>query len=1071
MKRSKQLRYFEKLKAAMVVLLAVAIALVALPFGLLAKSGVISSASAEEDGGKTTATVEVTVNFYSLEYSADGYPYDLHLWAFESGGTDYEFEKDTVTMRNKKWKTVTVTIKDVPFDSANPTANAIGVIYKHGTENDERWGWQTKDLFIPANKIVNNKVTIYLVNGYEEIYYNPEDPDLSTKFKEAKFNCMMVNNQETYRVQLETGSAKLTETTKLIIKDSNGAVHGTLDCTVAENASLVGKNSANINFTGTFDFAETYTLVDESTDEETRFATATVNKVSLYDNETAFTSKYNYEGTLGAEYSKAQTKFTVWSPVAKSVKLNIYAAGEGGVAESYDMTAGEKGTWTHTLSGDQNGKYYTYTVGNKEIVDPYARSAGRNGKRGMILDLDTTDPEGWATHSRPAARGSYSNAVIYETHIRDITVHPSSNVSAANRGKFLGLTEKASEDNGNKKTPLDHIKELGVTEVHILPMFDFATVNETFNVAELDGENQYNWGYDPLNYNVPEGSYSSNPANGAVRVKELKQMVMALHEAGIRVIMDVVYNHVSNAGNSNFEALLPDYFFRTDNTGKKTNGSGCGNDTASERFMYHKFMVESVNYWADEYKLDGFRFDLMGLHDIDTMNEIYNTLSAKNSDIMVYGEGWRMGTLEDTKAANMFNASQMPNIAFFNDITRDALKGGGFGMPMTARGYVEGGRGDAGVYIGAVGGTTNGDAGYRSLGKSAFAANPTQNINYVSCHDNASLWDKINACSLSNDEATLKAMNRLAATAVLTSQGPTFFLAGEEMLRSKPVDKDKHALVYNEANNEWSDPTYDSRPYAWITDSEHLFSDNSYKSPDSVNAIDWTLAETNADMVDFYKQLIALRKNSPMFRLTTKAQIDACVTIADSKISDGLVAYAVKDPDSDEYAVLLFNNNAEATEMAVPNGEYCIYVNGAQANGTTALSTFTGDKVTVGAFSAVVMKGELEAEQVAAWKVAARPSTETPPASTDNKGDDDDTNLGLALGLGIGIPAAVLIAGGAVFGAMYSKKKKGNGGDKAENNAQPEQSDNPEPTQAENAENTENAEGEENAPTENPDNE
>ncbi|MDE7107089.1 MAG: type I pullulanase, partial [Clostridiales bacterium] len=357
---------------------------------------------------------------------------------------------------------------------------------------------------------------------------------------------------------------------------------------------------------------------------------------------------------------------------------------------------------------------------------------------------------------------------------------------------------KASEDNGNKKTPLDYIKELGVTEVHILPMFDFATVKETFNEAEFDGENQYNWGYDPLNYNVPEGSYSSDPANGAVRVKELKQMVMALHEAGIRVIMDVVYNHVSNAGNSNFEALLPDYFFRTDNTGKRTNGSGCGNDTASERYMFRKFMVESVNYWADEYKLDGFRFDLMGLHDTVTMNEIYDTLYEKNHDIMVYGEGWKMGTMVETKemkAANMYNAALMPNIAFFNDVTRDALKGGGFGAPMSMRGYSEGSKNDPAVYIGAVGATANSDAGYRVIGKSSFATNPTQNINYVSCHDNTTLWDKINACSLSDDVATMKAMNRIAATAVLTSQGPTFFLAGEEMLRSKPVDKDKHGLT------------------------------------------------------------------------------------------------------------------------------------------------------------------------------------------------------------------------------------------------------------------------------------
>ncbi len=1025
MKRSKQTSYVGALKATLIVLLIAAIAIVALPLGTLGgrHNNAPSIASAEDKPSTaTTQTVELTVNFYSTEYVVGGYPYKLHLWAYEAAGKDFDFKDETVTLRGKQWKTVTANIENVPIDSANPTANAIGVIYKHGTVDNESWGWQTTDLFIPANKIVDNKVTIYLVAGEEKIYYDVEEPDLSIKFNEAKF--LYLNGK--YRVSLDAGAAKFTENTLLKIKDSSGGEHGVLDCSEIPSGATVnpnvGKSSVNMDFTGEFDFGETYTVVDESTDEATRFKSATASKISLYDNDDAFGSKYNYDGKdLGVTFAADKITYKLWAPAAKSVKLNIYANGESGTAEDViDMTRGEKGVFTADTSLEMSGKYYTYTVvvGNttSEIVDPYARSAGRNGVRGMILDLDSTDPEGWANHSRPAARGSYSNAIIYEMHVRDMTIHESSNVSEANRGKFLGMTEKASEGNGNKKTPLDYIKDLGVTEVHILPMFDFATVNENFNVATKDGAGQYNWGYDPLNYNVPEGSYSSNPADGAVRVKELKQMIMALHEAGIRVIMDVVYNHVSNAGNSNFEKLLPGYFFRTDDAGSFTNGSGCGNDTASERYMYHKFMVDSVNYWADEYKLDGFRFDLMGLHDTLTMNEIYDTLHDKNPDIMVYGEGWKMGTMVESgnmKRADMYHAADMPNIAFFDDVTRDALRGGGFNQPVTARGYIEGAYSDPAIYIGAVGATSNYSAGYRFLDKQPFTANPMQNINYVSCHDNFTLWDKINACSKADEDAK-KAMNRLAATAVLTSQGPSFFLAGEELLRSKPTT----------AKND-----YDNSPQKYLNEN-YYFAENSYKSPDSVNAIDWTLAETNAEMVEFYKQLIALKKNSPQFRIPTKSVLDACLTIVDDNMSDGVTSYAVKDPNSDEYAVVLFNNTDALKAVKVPSGKYSVYVNGAEANATTAIASFDGNEFNVGAYSAVVMKANLSVADIEAWKKGG----EVP---SDNDGEEK-SNLGLALGLGIGIPAAVLIAGGVVFGVMYNKKK-GKKGKSAEKSEEPEE--------------------------------
>ncbi len=1040
MKRSKQMSYFGALRLALIVLLIAAIAIVALPLGMLGgrHGNAQSVASADTKPSTVTEhTVTLTVNMYSTEYTVAGHPYNMWLWAAGGGGKEFEFKADTVTLRNRQWKTLTAEIAKVPIDSANPTADAIGVILKRGSAAKDEWLWKTVDMFIPANKIVDDKVTIYLVAGDETIYYDVEEPDLSIKFKEAKINYLA----ETYRVHVDAGASKFTENTVLKIKDSAGGVHGELDCTkIPDGAAAnpnVGKSSANIDFTGEFDFGETYTLIDESTDEATRFKSAVISKIALYDNDAAFGSKYNYDGKdLGVTFAADKIVYKLWAPAAKMVKLNIYADGETGAAEDViEMTRGEKGVFTTETAKSMSGKYYTYTIvagsTTNEIVDPYARSAGRNGKRGMILDLDSTDPEGWASHSRPAARGSYSNAIIYEMHVRDMTIHASSNVSENNRGKFLGMTEKASEGNGNKKTPLDHIKALGITEVHILPMFDFATVTENFNVATYNAAGQFNWGYDPLNYNVPEGSYSSDPADGAVRVKELKQMVMALHEAGIRVIMDVVYNHVSNAGNSNFEKILPGYFFRTNSAGNYLNFSGCGNDTASERYMYHKFIVDSVNYWADEYKLDGFRFDLMGLHDTLTMNDVYDTLSEKNPDIMVYGEGWEMKSMTETtelKRADMLHAADMPNIAFFNDITRDALRGGGFGAAVTARGFIEGNAKDAAIYIGAVGATNNADAGYGSLGKKSFTVNPTQNINYVSCHDNFTLWDKINACAAVDEDAK-KAMNRLGAAAVLTSQGPSFFLAGEELLRSKPTT----------AKND-----YDNSPQKYLNEN-YYFADNSYKSPDSVNAIDWTLAETNADMVEFYKQLIALKKNSPQFRIQTKAQLDACVVIADANKADGIASYAVKDPGSDEWAVLLFNSTDTASEVDIPSGDYSVYVNGAQANADTAIATFSGDKFTVGARSAVIMKANLATTDVQKWSDDKnnQGGGNTPPSgdgssTADGKDDGKKSNLGLALGLGIGIPAAVLIAGGAVFGVMYNKKK-GKKGKDAEKSDGPEE--------------------------------
>lgn len=934
-------------------------------------------------------TLTLTVNYYRTDGKYDDW--DLWVWLMGSEGRGVEFE-DTV-IADKKWRTLTIEFKDVVADSSN---NVIGVIPRRGGSD---WAEQTSDILLDTSMIVDNKITIYLVDKESTVYMSAEEV-LAKKIASARLT--------DFKTVVITTTAPITNKSKFKIKDASGTVY-----TVADGEAAKGTRSLTLKFADDFelDFTETYTVYDEPDgefDDEVNFTSCVLGKSSLFDT-AEFDAKFGFDGALGAEYSKEKTVFTVWAPTASSLKLNIYNAGSGTETPAvYDMVKGEKGSWSYTATGNLAGKYYTYTVHNggktSEVVDPYARSAGTNGKRGMILDLDSTDPEGWndATQHKIPDYGTTANAVskavIYEAQLRDLTINANSGVSEANRGKFLGLTETGTKNAKGSSTALDYIKALGVTQIHFQPLFDFATVDESFTTATYDKAGEYNWGYDPLNYNVPEGSYSSNPADGAVRVKEMKEMIMALHNAGIQVIMDVVYNHVSSAQTSNFQALLPDYYFRTNATGGFYNGSGCGNETASERFMFNKFMRESVKYWMEEYKLDGFRFDLMALHDIDTMNTIYDELATINPDVIVYGEGWTGGTsgLSSISQASQGNSYKLPNIAMFNDIIRDGLKGSVF--DSASRGFVSGVIGnEAAVYVGAAG-ATNVLVGskYATLGASSFAANPTQSINYVSAHDNSALWDKLHA-SADADEATLKAFNRLAATSVLTSQGASFFLAGEEMLRSKPTTEEND---------------YDNRPIKYLG-SDYYFSDNSYKSPDSVNAINWELVDTNADMIEFYKGLIEIKKTFPQFAIATRSALKSNIVFCDSNYDDGVAVYAVKDPGSNKYAVLVYNTKANGVKVNVPQGAYDVFVNGDKASGTK-LSSFNGSSVSVGAYSAMLMVAELDQAAVKEWKPVAE-------NTADSSGGPGCGGCGGVVGAGGAIAAALATLGGA---ALALRKKK-----------------------------------------------
>lgn len=639
-----------------------------------------------------------------------------------------------------------------------------------------------------------------------------------------------------------------------------------------------------------------------------------VNLSSLYSKEN-FESKYTYEGDdLGCTYSKDKTVFKVWAPTAKAVKVNLYKSGTKGtddLIESIDMKAGEKGTWVAEKTGDLNGTYYTYSVNvnnnETEACDPYARTTGVNGDRAMVIDLKATNPDGWDKDSNPNKGLNITDAVIYELHLRDISADSSSGIT--NKGKYLGLTETGTKNDNGDSTGIDYIKDLGVNYVHIMPMYDYGSVDET----KLDTA-QYNWGYDPVNYNVPEGSYATDSYNGKVRVEEAKQMVKALHDSGISVIMDVVYNHVYDAQSFCFNKIVPDYFSRIGSNGSYSNGSGCGNDVASERAMVSKYIVDSVKYWADEYHIDGFRFDLVGLIDVDTLNTAITEVHKTNPDVIFYGEGWTLST-EVTKGnvalATQSNSSKLPEFAFFNDYFRDNLRGSNSS-------------GDKGYINGSL--STCEAVKDMLRGKSSFTSEPARTINYSGCHDNNTIFDKL---TLSDSSATMDekiAMNKLAAAITLTSQGVPFLMSGEELLRTK-------------------------------TNEDGSLNSNSYNSPDSVNSIKWsTLAKDNYKAVhDYYKGLIEFRNNHKGLRMTTGKEAADNITVMDNTPKN-VVAYSIKGGANGETSkgiFVIYNGTGDKATVTLPEGSWSIYINNEKA-GNESLGSVSGS-VEVEKVSAMVL--------------------------------------------------------------------------------------------------------------------
>ncbi len=594
---------------------------------------------------------------------------------------------------------------------------------------------------------------------------------------------------------------------------------------------------------------------------------------------------------LGVNYTPEKTIFRVWAPFTEAITVRIYNQGhEGEVLETLPMQQDVQGTWLLELEGDWKDKYYTYQAQingelKMEVPDPNAKAVGVNGNRGMIVDLTATNPLGWENDDRPEL-SSHADMVIWEIHMRDFSIHPSSGIE--NKGKYLAFTETGTRSPEGHKTGIDHLVELGITHVHLLPVYDFYTIDET----RLD-EPQFNWGYDPKNYNVPQGSYSTDPYDGNVRIREFKKMVQSLHNQGIRVIMDVVYNHMYDATTSPFENLVPGYYFRMNEDGTYSNGSGCGNETASERAMMRKFMIESVKYWAQEYRIDGFRFDLMGLHDIETMNLIREELHAIDPDIFIYGEGWTAGDtpLPEHDRAIKVHTPRLNGIAAFSDDIRDGIRGPWW--EAKAPGFMAGQHGlEESIKFGVVASTEHPQINYPSVNYSdaPWADNPLQTITYVTCHDNPCLWDKIVDTCIDCSKDEMLDMQKFANAIVLTSQGIPLLHAGEEIVRTKF--------------------------------GEH----NSYNLPDSINQLVWHNKDTYRDVFDYYKDLITLRKNHPAFRMPTTEMVQQHLRFLDTHQAL-VVGYHIGDnANNDPWKDILvfYNANAHGVDVELPEGDWTI---------------------------------------------------------------------------------------------------------------------------------------------------
>lgn len=811
-------------------------------------------------------TTEIIIHY--KEKLGNTKDWNLWLWGENANGTSYQFTGEDEFGKYAKIK-------------IDGDYNRVGFIVRTNEwekDGGDRWIENIKD----------GRTEVWILSGDEKVYNSKPSSDLSIqKATIDSFHEITVTTNVPFHIKekkIEIEGIKIKNITPYDINSGD----------ITNKVKIITEQK--------IDLKQTYKVKIENL-ADTNTEIGKVIRSEEFDN------LFYYGGNdLGNTYTPQHTKFRLWAPTASEAKLVTYKKWSDKIGAEINMQQGEKGTWTSELKGNQKGLFYTYKVkiGDKwtEAVDPYVRAASVNGDKGAVVNLEETNPKKWKANKKPKFKNP-EDAIIYELHVRDLSIQPESGIKQ--KGKYLGVTEKGTKGPEGVKTGLDHIKDLGVTHVQFLPIFDYASVNE-----ETLNEPQYNWGYDPKNFNVPEGSYSTNPYEPTVRITELKQMVQTLHDNNLRVVMDLVYNHMYNAAESNFHKLVPGYYYRYNEDGTFANGTGVGNDTASERKMMRKFMIDSVTYWAKEYNLDGFRFDLMGIHDYETMNEIRKAINQIDSSIILHGEGWDLNTpLAAELKANQKNAEKMKGIAHFNDNIRDGLKGSVF--EEKENGFING---KENMEDRIKKGIT---AGIDYDTNSSTYQDPEQVLTYVEAHDNHTLWDKLELTNPGDSEEVRKQMHKLSSSILLTSQGIPFLHAGQEFMRTKYGDH------------------------------------NSYKSPDSINQMDWLRRATFNNEVDYMKGLIELRKKYSAFRMTSAEQIKTHVSFIDAP--KNTVTYTIEG-NKHEYFTVVHNANREAVEITLPSkGPWKVLVDGKQA-GSKPLYVVHDNKIKVPALSSIVLKSE-----------------------------------------------------------------------------------------------------------------
>lgn len=860
------------------------------------------------------SNVTVNVHYYRFDNNYDDW--DVYSWMKTSGAVKFTTDSFGAV--------ATLNYADMTSD------DNIGYIVRQGGDT---WSGREQSTLSDGNRYINKtcinadgQVDVYVVQGDKLTYFNATDADVAKqpKFTAAKIDTLTnVSFTSTFSVLDDAGNNDLS------IETANGEAVAISSTNIAED----GK-SGTITTASNLDFSSNTYILKAINPSSGLEVTKEMTLGAIY-NSADFANMYTYDGSLGALYTKNSTQFVLWAPTASDVKLVVY--GKNGkdlsvsAQQKVDMVKGDKGVWTTTLNGDQNGVYYNYEVTSggvtNETVDPYAKAVGVNGERGMVVDLDSTDPTGWELQNRPKL-DSITDATVYEMHIRDFSIGEDSGITY--KGKYKGVWQSGTTIPGTDiKTGIDHLKELGVNTVQIMPTYDYNSVDET----KLDTP-QFNWGYDPQNYNSLEGSYSSDPYTAELRMTEFKELIMALHNAGIRVTMDVVYNHTALSETSNLNKAVPDYYYRQDATGGFSNGSGCGNELASDRSMVRKYMVDSVAYLASEYKLDGFRFDLMALIDKDTILAIRQELDKIDSNISIVGEGWTGGTssLDGTMQSLKANAAKnfgQSQIAMFSDDFRDGLRGNVFDNKEL--GFLAGKAGlEDRVKFGITAATISNSYA------DAWASQPYQCVNYASCHDNLTLYDRLKTeCPDATDEELI-AMNKMSAAITYTSQGIPFMLSGEEFARTKE-------------------------------NADGTLNENSYNASDAVNAIKWSRKEQYSDLYNYYKGMIALRANHKAFRMSTTSDIANNLKYLDVQDSN-VIAYTLNGSavgDKWNTIAVLFNSNDSEVSVTLPSENWVAVVNGESA-GTKALETISGSTVTIPAKSSYVLvdKASYEASLV-----------------------------------------------------------------------------------------------------------